>query len=221
MISHFFVSFFLLVSAPHSIPISLLPPLSSTPLHTHIHTPHTPTVYIGLTLLITICKTSTLPPFIFPPFPQLSHYFSLPAPLPLPFQPALPPPMTLFSLSLALSQPCLMCGCKSRCFDLTLGLFSTSVHSCWRPFGVLWGPGRGLLFVECGSPANMLIQNTNLQLTSEGLAEKRTGGRKGFNTTSSFLNSSLPPSGPLSLTLSLSFSFSYPHFFSLYASVHT
>lgn len=78
---------------------------------------------------------------------------------------------SFISLSPFPLSPWLKCGCKRRLSDLTLGLFTTSVHSCWRPCWVLWG--RGLLIVECGSLANMCIQNTNLELNSKawGLGE--------------------------------------------------
>lgn len=215
MISHFFVSFFPLVSAPLHAYLPFAPTLQHSITYTHTYTTHINTVYTGLPLLITICKTSPPHPFIFPPFPQLSCYFSLPASLPLPFQPALPPPIALFSLSPALSQPYLMCGCKRRCFDLTLGLFSTSVHCCRRPCGVLGGLGQSLLFVEWGSPANMLIQNTNLELTSKGGVE--IGVQYHFF---------FPQCNPPTFRPSLSLSFAHSHSsssvpLSPYASMHT
>lgn len=46
----------------------------------------------------------------------------------------------------SLSETCLTCWRRRRCFDLTLGLFGTFTRGCWRP---LWAPLRSG-FVDCG-----------------------------------------------------------------------
>lgn len=66
---------------------------------------------------------------------------------------------------------------------------------CWArspvaaggPFGFRWG--QGLLIAECAPTANMLIWNTNPELTSE---EGEAGVRGRFATASSAIHSSLP-----------------------------
>ncbi len=136
-------------------------------IHTYAHSTHPHSVYsppLSHHYLQDI--TPLLALSFFPPFPQLPCYFSLSTSPPPPFLPA--PPL----LSLALHLGPAWCV-VIREGVLTLGLFSTSVHSCWRPCGVLWG--RGLLVVECGSPTNTLIQNTNLE-TSEKRGEAAGGG---------------------------------------------
>lgn len=65
------------------------------------------------------------------------------------------------------------------------------------PFGFLWG--QGLLIVKCTPPANMLIWNTDPELTSE---EGEAGVRGHFTTAFSAIHSSLP-SGSLFIFFSL------------------
>lgn len=127
VVSHFLASFFSLLSAPFST--SHLLPLT--------YTPHTSTQCMGLPLLITI---SHHPPSFLCPISPSCYIPPSTSLLPGPFLPALLPPLCcFFNCSLSLSQPCLMRSCKRGCFDLTLGLFSTSVHSSCRPRGALWG----------------------------------------------------------------------------------
>lgn len=194
--------FFLLASAPLHAYLPF-PPLSNTPLHTHIYTTHIKIVYIGLPLLNTICKTSP-PTFSLPPFPQLSCYFSLPTSFPLPFQPALPPPIALFSLSHLLYH-------SHACCVVVRGGVLTWHWVCTARLSTSAGGPVGFSRVWVGVCClwSEVLQNTfriqtwSLLLREGWRQERRGGGGQGFNTTSSSLNATLPPPGPCFLFLSL------------------
>lgn len=193
MISHFFVPFFLLVFAPLFISISLLLPLCNTLLHTHIHTLPTATQCIWASPLSSLSKTSPTTS-IFPPFPQLTRYFSLFKSLPPPFLSALPPFFLSFR-SLYLS--------PAWCVVVRGGVLTwhwvCSAHQSTAAGGRV--RSSGVRVFQLWSAVLKPLRSFGIQTWSSSLQGwGGDRGERGFNNTSCSLHSSLTHSGALFLS---------------------